>query len=171
MKTRILLVLAVVLSPVAASFGATATQKFTVVVPANVSITAPADVVINHDETDNNQAFSNQQWTVKGNTLAGVSVSFSTNQAFTHTTDSSFKRDASLSLAEASHLGPASWTISQASDSTDYINSDGVATVAASSNGVGRATFNLGVSFIGGTYGAFAAGNYETVVTGTVTAN
>ncbi len=150
---------------------ATATQKYTVSVPTNVSITAPSDVVKAHDETDNNQSFPAQQWTVKGNVLAGVSVSFSTNQAFTHLTDSSFKRDAQLSLSEASHLGPATWTISQASDTTNYASSDGVATVAASSNGVGRASFDLAVSFIGGSYGTFAAGNYETTVTGTVTAN
>ena len=171
MKARICLAVVLSLTTASTVLGAVATQKFTVVVPSNVSITAPANASINHDETDNNQSFPNQQWTVKGNVLNGVSVSFSTDQAFTHTTDSSFKRDASISLAEASHLGPATWSISQASDSTNYSGGDGVATVAASSNGVGRATFNLGVAFVTGSYGTFAAGNYEMTVTGTVTAN
>lgn len=149
----------------------TASQKYKVVVPANISITAPTDAVITHDESDNDQAFSAQQWTVKGNTLAGVSVSFSTNQAFTHTTDSSYKRDAKLDLSLNSNLGPATWNVSQASDQTDYGNSVEVATVQASSDGVGRATFDLAVSFITGEFGTFAAGDYETTVTGTVTSN
>ncbi len=35
----------------------TATQKFTVSVPTSISITAPANVAITHNETDSNQAF------------------------------------------------------------------------------------------------------------------
>lgn len=148
-----------------------ASQKYTVTVPTNISITAPADVAITHDETDADQAFPAQQWTVKGNVLAGVSVSFSTGTAFTHTTDASFKRDAKLDLSVASNNGPGSWTVSQASDQTDYDNSDEVATVQAASDGVGRATFDLAVSFITEEFGTFAAGDYDTTVTGTVTAN
>jgi hypothetical protein len=149
----------------------TASQNFTVRVPTNISITAPANILINHDETENNQAFPNQAWTVKGNVLSGVTVAFATNQAFTHTTDNTFKRNARLDLALGTTLGPATWSVGQATDTTDYANSDGVATVQASSNGVGRATFNLGVSFITDGYGTFAAGDYVTTVTGTVTAN
>ncbi|MBL8827907.1 MAG: hypothetical protein JNM18_13100 [Planctomycetaceae bacterium] len=88
-----------------------------------------------------------------------------------NTTDNSFKRDAQIGLSLASNTGPASWTITQATDATDYGNNDGVATVQATSNGVGRANFNLAVTFVTDTFGTFAAGNYETTVTGTVTAN
>ena len=171
MKKITSIAIAVVLLPASAAFAQTANQKFTVVVPSSISITAPSDVSINHDESDNDQSFPAQQWVVKGNTLAGVNVSFSTNQAFTHTTDNSFKRDAQLGLSLASNSGPATWSISQASDTTDYAGSDEVATVQASSDGVGSANFDLAVTFITDVFGSFAAGNYETTVTGTVSSN
>ncbi len=154
-----------------AQTSATASQTFTVRVPANVSITAPSNVLINHDTTDTNQVFPNQSWSVKGNVQNGVSVSFATNHAFVHTTDSSFKRNAKLDLAVASSTGPATWTVTKATDTTDYATSANVASVTASSNGVGKASFNLGVTFITDVFGTFAAGDYATTVTGTVTAN
>lgn len=172
MNTRISLALIAAISFASqASAATTGSQKYRVTVPTNISITAPADVSITHDETDTDQSFPAQQWTVKGNVLAGVSVSFSTGTAFTHTTDPSFKRDAKLDLSVASNSGPGSWSVSQASDQTDYDNSDEVATVQAASDGVGRATFDLAVSFITEEFGTFAAGDYDTTVTGTVTAN
>jgi hypothetical protein len=149
----------------------TATQKFTVSVPTNISITAPANVALTHNETDSDQAFPAQQWVVKGNSRQGVTVSFSTGSAFVHTTDNTFKRNAQLALSVGSSTGPATWTINQGTDVTDYAGGDGVATVQASSNNVGRANFNLAVTFITDTFGTFASGDYETTVTGTVTAN
>ena len=56
-----------------------------------------------------------------------------------------FKRDAKLDLAVNASTGPATWSVTQATDQTDYASSDEVATVAAASNGVGRATFDLTV--------------------------
>ena len=153
------------------SYAQSDNQKYKVTVPTNISITAPADATITHDESDNNQAFPVQQWEVKGNASAGVNVSFATDQAFTHTVDNSFKRDAQLALSVASSIGPANWNVSQASDSTDYAGSDEVATVAAASDGVGRATFDLAVTFVTDSFGTFAAGDYELTVTGTVSSN
>ena len=149
----------------------TASQKFTVNVPSNISITAPPNISITHDESDNDQSFAAQLWTVKGNTLNGVSVSISTGSHFQHTTDTGSKRDAQLDLSVNSSVGPAAWTTPQASDVTDYANNDGVATVQAASDGVGRADLDLVVTFITDGFGTFAAGDYETTVTGTVTAN
>lgn len=149
----------------------TASQKFTVRVPSNISITAPSDILITHDQTDNNQAFPAQSWLVKGNTLAGVSVTFATNQAFTHTANAAFKRNAKLDLALGTTAGPATWNVTTATDTTNYAGNDGVAQVAATSNGVGRANFNLSVTFITDLFDTFASGDYETTVTGTVTAN
>ena len=166
-----LVVALVAFSTVDAFAQATASQTFTVRVPTNISITAPANILINHDETDNNQPFPQQGWVVKGNTLTGVTVSFATNQAFVHTTNATFKRNAKLDLALGATLGPATWNITQATDTTDYANNDGVASVQANSNGVGRANFNLAVTFITDGFGSFAAGDYVTTVTGTVTAN
>lgn len=154
-----------------ASAQVTDSQKFTVTVPTNISIVAPIDAALTHDETNSNQPFPSQAWTVVGNSLTGVSVSFSTATAFVHSADPQYKRDAQLGLAVTTSSGPGTWTVGQASDSTDYVNTDNVATVTASSNGTSSATFALAVSFITGTYGSFPAGDYATTVTGTVTAN
>jgi hypothetical protein len=154
-----------------ASAQTSASQKFTVSVPTNISITAPSNTALSHDETENNQVFPSQQWTVKGNVQNGVTVSFATNHPFVHTTNSNFKRNAKLDLSVGSSTGPATWNVSKATDTTDYVGGLNVASVQASSNGVGRANFNLGVTFITNGYGTFAAGDYDTTVTGTVTAN
>lgn len=149
----------------------TGTQKFTVTVPGAISITAPVNTTLTHDETENDQIFPAQAWTVKGNSLAGVTASFSTGTAFTHTVDSTAMRDAALGLAVNTSVGSANWNVTQASDTTDYSTNDGVATVQVSSNGFGVATMDLSVSFITDGFGSFPSGDYETTVTGTVTAN
>lgn len=149
---------------------AQSSQTFTVIVPPSVSIVAPAPATLTHNETDAPQAFPVQAWTVKGNSLTGVNVTFSTTTPFVHATDDTFKRNAKLDLAVGTIQGPAAWTVGVASDSTNYINNDGIAQVTASSNGVGRASMNLTVSFITEEYGVFAAGNYLTTVTGTIAA-
>jgi hypothetical protein len=148
-------------------------QKFTVTVAKNVSITAPvADQSVAMDPNSNsNVSFPAQVWNVKGNTLNGVSVTFSTDQAFTNTTDNTYKRDAQLSLATASSVGPAAWTIGTGTDATNYAGGDGVATVTASSNKPGQANFNLTVDFLTVDASEVAEGSYETTVTGTVTEN
>ena len=149
----------------------TDTQKFTVTVPSNISIVAPIDAALTHDETNSNQAFPAQSWNVVGNHLSGISVSFSTTTPFVHATDPTYRRDAQLGLAVSTASGPGTWTVTQTSDTTDYVNTDNEATVTAVSNGTSNATFALAVSFITGTYGSFPSGDYETTVTGTVTAN
>lgn len=154
-----------------ASAATSGSQKFTVIVPTNIAIVPPADVTITHDQTENNQPFPPQPWTVRGNSLAGVTVSFSTTNAFVHTSDPSFVRNAQIGLSVGNTIGPANWTVVQASDTTDFAANDGVATVQASSDGVGRATLNLNVSFVTDGFGSFAAGNYESTVVGTITAN
>lgn len=172
MKNVIKVAIAFTVLPTAAAVAQqSATQKFTVTVPTNISITAPADATLTHDESDNDQTFAAQQWQVFGNGQAGVSVTFSTATPFIHTTLPSFERDAELGLALNSNTGPAAWSIDTATDVTDYANGDDVATVAASSDGVGRGTFDLSVKFITDTFGSFASGDYETTVTGTVTSN
>jgi hypothetical protein len=149
----------------------TASQKFRVVVPTNISIVSPPLASITHNETDANQVFPPQEWVVRGNSSAGLAVSFETQSAFTHTVDPNFKRNAIITLAVGSSTGPASWTVTKSTDQTDYAASDEVASVQASSNGVGRATLNVGLSFITDSFGTFASGDYETTVVGTVSAN
>ena len=154
-----------------ASANNSAQQGFTVVVPQSISITAPAAVSLTHDQTDNPQAFPAQQWVVRGNSREGVNVSFATATPFTHVDDDTFKRNAQLSLALGTVQGPATWTVDVNNDQTDYVNNDNAALVSASSDGVGRATFNLSVTFVTGEFGEFAAGDYLTTVVGTVAAN
>ncbi len=154
-----------------ASAATTASQGFTVVVPQNITITAPPAVSLTHDQTDSPQAFPPQSWTVKGNSNAGVNVVFATSDAFTHVTNPTFKRNAKLGLALGAVQGPATWSVGVAEDTTDFASNDGVAQVTASSSGVGRASFNLSVTFITEEFGIFAAGDYTTTVVGTVAAN
>jgi len=149
----------------------TGTQTLKVIVPTSISISAPSAATINHDETNLAQSFPAQQWVVKGNAKSGVNVTFSTGTAFVNKDDATQKRDAKLTLALGDTAGPGAWTLGNATDTTDYLNNDGIAQVSASSNGVGRANLNLTVQFQTVEYGLFAAGEYSTVITGTVAAN
>ena len=171
MKIKFIIAALLIATSANVNAATTGNQKFTVTVPGAISITAPVNANLTHDESENDQIFPAQAWVVKGNSLAGVTASFSTASAFTHTVDSTAKRDAGLGLAVNSSVGSANWNVTQVSDQTDYANNDGVATVQVSSNGFGRATMDLSVSFITDGFGTFPAGDYETTVTGTVTAN
>ncbi|TWT53973.1 hypothetical protein Pla22_16070 [Rubripirellula amarantea] len=171
MKIKFALAALLVVSTSGVYAATTQNQKFTVNVPAAISITAPTNVSITHDETELDQAFPVQEWVVKGNSLDGVTASFSTASAFVHTTDASAKRDAALGLAVTSSVGGANWNVTTAADSTDYVNNDPVATVQVTSDGFGFANMGLTVSFITDGFGSFPAGAYETTVTGTVTGN
>jgi hypothetical protein len=166
--SKYLLLLPFVFSASAAFAQTTGTQNFTVTVPQSISITAPAAAVITHDETDAAQNFQPQTWVVRGNARNGVNVSFSTATPFVHSENDSFKRDARLTLALGTSQGPAVWALGTATDTTDFATGDGVATVSAGSNGVGRSNLNLSVSFLTQDFGVVAAGNYVTTVTGTI---
>ena len=145
-------------------------QRFVVRVPTVLSITAPsAEVAITHDGTDNDQIFPDQQWIVRGNADAGVTVVFSTDQAFTQSGGD--KRDAQLQLAVGGSQGPATWTVTAASDQTDYASGDEVATVAASSDDAGLAQLDITMIFKTVTFGTFESGDYSLTLTGTVTEN
>lgn len=149
----------------------TASQSFRVVVPSSLAIVAPAGQIMTHDQTDTNQTFGRQRWTVKGNVSNGVAVTFSTTNPFTHETNGTMRRDAQLSLELAGTSGPANWTVTTPADATNIASSDGDATVAATSNGVGKANFDLMITFVTGEFGTFASGNYNLTVVGTVAAN
>lgn len=150
----------------------TGTQTFTVTVPTSISITPPnSGVTLTHDTTNNNQVFPPQAWIVRGNVGAGVNVNFTANAPFVHTENASFKRDLQLAVAVGAFQGPATWTVTNATDLTNYTANDETASVSVSSNGPGRANLNLTVSFITDEFGTFADGNYVSTITGTVAAN
>jgi hypothetical protein len=149
----------------------TDSQLFTVRVPQNISISAPSDVLINHDLSNTDQAFAAQAWDVRGNTATGVTVNFSVNTPFIHQTNNTFKRDAKLSLAKGTTTGTANWTVTSSTDQTNYAGAKNNATVTAASDGAGRANMLVSVTFITGDVGSVLAGDYVTTVTGTVSAN
>jgi len=160
-----------ILAPVVAN-AQNASQRYTVVVPGRMAIAVVNPTVSHtHDETDNDQALAPEKWSVKGNKKNGVTVTFSTGSAFTNMTDSTYKNDVKLDLATSSTLGPAKWTIDVASDTTDYGGADEVATVKASSDRPGSATFDLACTCMVGSFWDMLEGNYQMTVTGTVTAN
>ncbi len=150
----------------------TASQKFTVTVPKRVSITAPVAQTATLPDSSANLTFPAQTWQVRGNVVNGVAVTFVAQQPFTNTTDSSFVRDAKVTIAVASHTGPATWTVAgTGSAQTDFASAVNTATVSASSNKTGQAAFNLTVDFLTVDIAQVAAGDYETTVVGTVTEN
>lgn len=172
MKTRGLFVaLSLVFLSATAAQAQTASQAFRVVVPSSLAIVAPAGQIMTHDQTDSNQTFSRQRWTVKGNVANGLAVTFATTTPFVHDTNAAMRRDAQLSLELAGSSGPATWKVTTAADATNMATSDNDARVAATSNGVGKANFDLIVTFVTGEFGTFASGNYNLTVVGTVAAN
>lgn len=146
-----------------------ASQAYRVVVPSKVAITQPSEAIIEHSETDVDRPFPTQEWVINSSLLTGISVSFETVSAFTHTEEPTSKIDVQLNLDVASSTGPAVWSVSNNQDSTHVSQSDENAKVSATSTGVGQASFNLNVKLLGND--SVAAGNYEMAVVGTVVAN
>jgi hypothetical protein len=153
-----------------ASAQQTANQTFDVTVPVSLSISAPtASVALTHDKSDNIQNFASQQWSVAGNNGTGVTVSFATATPFTHTANNTYKADARLALSLGTTTG-STFTVTTATDTSNFVANDNSASVAADSNGPGSAQMNLAVSFITGNFNTLAAGTYRTIVTGTIAA-
>ena len=143
------------------------TQVFGVTVPGLVSMNSVKDLAeITHDETENDQLFPWQFWTVSNLNSAGATVTFSTNRVFTHTTLPSSKRDVRLILRK---WWAPRWRITQRRDTTDYSSGDETATVTAESNRAGSGIFRLGVDFIEKSFATTEGGFYEMTVIGTIT--
>lgn len=155
------------------AWGAADTQSYTVTVDAVLTIAAPVAATITHDTTDASQAFTAQAWTVNCNDPQGGSVSFAVSAPFVHTTVAAYKADVQLDLAISSSEAAASWTVTTASDVTDYSagTPDNAAQVASSSTAAGDVSYALSVSFVQSDYSILAAGDYAVTVTGTLTAN
>lgn len=157
----------------------TDTQRFTVTVPSSLSIVAPADATLTHDTTNSDQVFlpgaiTANHWQVLCNSNAGATVNLTTNSAFTHTVNSSYKRDARLDLAVSStdnNGALAIWGVTTASDQTNYVGADNTASVQATSAEPGKATLALTVTFITNTYSTLLQGDYQIDVVGTIASN
>jgi hypothetical protein len=137
-------------------------------VPGLVSINATNDLVrIDHSQTNANQSFDWQDWQVTCNNRLGAIVTFETDQAFTHTTNPTSKRDARLLLVPG---GAQGWRITRNLDRTNYQRGDEVAVVSAESNSPRAGQFRLRVSYIEEDFNDTLLGIYELTVTGTIVA-
>ena len=147
-------------------------QRYRVRVPGLVAINASSDLVsIEHDQTDSNQALDWQSWQVVCNNTGGATVTFETDQPFTHTMHGDIRRDAFLFLSNANSGGlfrRNAWQITRFADQTDYKNGDQVASVSAEVNRANDGTFNLRVVFLEEQFADTVAGSYELTVTGTI---
>lgn len=148
------------------------TERFRILVPGSVAINATNDLTqILHDETDNLQYFSWQPWQVVCNSSNGATMTMKTDQAFTHTTNPTSKRNALLWLVGdtgTSNTDPDRWRITKAFGSTDYANGVEIATVAAEANKANDAEFLLQVAFVEESFSDTLEGDYECTVVGTI---
>jgi hypothetical protein len=126
---------------------------------------------LQHDGTDGDQVFGPQRWWVLTTGQNGATVTFATEQAFTHIEDDACKRDARLDLAIGAGSRFARWRVNVASDRTNYVASNETAIVQATSRRDGWARFDLTVTFITDEADTLAQGDYTLTVTGTLTAN
>lgn len=153
-------------------------QTFVITVPSEISIQAPTpNVNIVHSGADANQSFPPQQWLVLGNVARGVTVTFTLEGPFVTGlgNDNHLRRDAALTIQPTTTSGPASWTGAVSTISTDILNGKTLDSWQTISDNVGTATFELGMTFLndlaGEGAGTFAAGVYQTTVTGEITEN
>jgi hypothetical protein len=167
---RLLAIVAVLLAilPAAAHAQSSAAQRFSVFVPTSVRTMAPAIAGMTYNPTVHSNSFSAQTWTVQGNSIAGINVSFATQSPFVNTANPNWKRDVKLNLGLETTHGPATWTIEVDQSSTDYLTHDIPAIVNATSTGLGLAHLRLVVTFVADPYGVPATGDYVTTVVGTV---
>jgi hypothetical protein len=148
-----------------------ATQRFVVRVPPKATIIAPQDVELIHDGTDSPQQFPAQNWQVAGTFPSGLTVDFSTNGAFQNRQTSDAQRDVMLGLAVGAASGAGYWAVVVAEDQSEYATGDSTAAVRAESSGPGQADLLLDVLFLTGDRHALPPGDYEVIVTATVSAN
>jgi hypothetical protein len=141
-------------------------QRFRIRVPGIVAINASNHFEqIIHDETDADQIFDAQNWQVVCNNAAGAVLQFETDQAFTHTTNPSIKRDVHLALKK--DKGP-NWKVTIKNDQTDYAGGDEVALVEADTKKASDGSFDLTVTFLEELFVNTLEGDYDMTVTGTI---
>jgi hypothetical protein len=173
MGTRILSVAAWVMALQQISLAdTTATQSFVVTVPTAIDVVTPADsVVTSMDQVDavtGARVFAAQIWSVTANSSAGVSVAYSVDEPFMHQSDASIKTDAELAVAVIQQTGPASWNVTQATDSTSHASGDNSAMVQVTSDNAGTAQIGLTVTFAPPSPDHVAEGTYTSTVVCTI---
>ncbi len=147
-------------------------QRFVVTVPGRVSIVAPAIGPVRTYVLGNaNLAFPHQNWQVRGNVPTGTTVVLQTLTSFHNTTNPASRRDGRLAVRVSSQSGPATWTVTRATDTTDYLAGDEDAMVQVVSDKTGEAQLGLSVTFLTGIGTDLEEGDYTLTVVGTITSN
>lgn len=124
-----------------------------------------------HPLTSDNVVLSNSRWRARSSSNTGSTVTFETNHSFWNDAEPSVKRDAILRLTRLQGPRTGGWSIAVAEDQTNYASGDEVATVSMSSTAAGMQMVRMEVEFITGDVATLRGGNYELVVTGTITQN
>lgn len=149
------------------------TQQFTVVVADVLSITAPADVSINHDTTDSNQTFNvaDSNWSVLSNQGSGATVTFTSDGLFTNVVGTNtYTRDYTMGVSVESDPDSV-WNTVVGATTWASATDGAIGSVQAESTGPGNATLGLAVSFVDNDYSQLPAGSYTMAVTATIVAN
>ncbi len=124
-----------------------------------------------HPMTAANLTFNNQQWHAVTLSGTGSTVRFTTDHAFRHATDFSYKRDARLQLTRIVGTSSARWQFDTVTDTTNYAAGDETATVQISSRGPGVANISMNVIFMTGSLASLKGGQYDMTVVGTISEN
>lgn len=173
MGTRLLIVTALVMGHFQLSHAdTTALQSYVVTVPPTVDVIAPPETIVTSvgevNAVTGARVFAAQIWSVTANTSAGVAVAYSVDEAFTHASDPSIKTDASLSVAVIQQTGPATWSVTQSTDSTSHASGDEAAAVQVTSDNTGTAQIGLTVGFVPSSPDHVAEGTYTATVVCTI---
>lgn len=124
-----------------------------------------------HPMTTANVIFTDERWQAKTSSATGSTVRFTTDQAFRHLMDPSYKRDARLTLTKIVGSTGAGWQFDTVVDTTNYAVGDETATVQVSGTGPGNATIWMDVTFMTGNLTMLKAGQYQMTVVGTISEN
>lgn len=151
-------------------------ETYTVVVGSRTQIvTSPPNQSENlAADSDADVVFPVGTWEAVTSSPTGATLTLAVNTAFRNTQGlETFKRDCELGLAlnATPPTTGSNWTVTAASDVTDYAGGDETASVEAVSDNPGRVWIDLTVTFKTLEYDELSEGNYVTQVTGTITAN
>lgn len=125
----------------------------------------------NHPLTPADIQFNNSLWWARTASATGSTVTFTTDTVFEHTTNPAYKRDVRLRLPRMFVSPGSGWQFDTQVDQTDYEAGDEIAMVQVSSTGPGVALIFMQVTFITGDVNTLPGGQYDVVVTGTISQN
>ena len=148
-------------------------RAYSLSVPPIASIQSQSSPqTLEHPLVRGNLNFFDSRWNVTCNMASGATVRFAA-QTFQHESDVSRQRDVQLRIQSFSAATSAGWSLTNRTDRSRHSTGKSTAMVSMASDSPGAATVNLRVRFITGSNPAerLPAGQYSTIVVGTITAN